>query len=285
MVEYVSFLSRILMKEKKTSIAVILGSAFDQRPDWLEIETRKFNTPYGEATLYLLEGSDPPAYVLFRHGLPHRYLPHQIPYRAHTWALKEVNCKALVVTSSDGILTEDLPIFQPLLIADLIMLDNRLPDGSTCTMFTEPSREHAHLMISGGLFSQPLGDQIKTLARENDWPIAGEVIFGFVGGPRNKTPAENRIWPKLGATANSMSVGPEVVLANEMAIPTAGLVVGHKYSVPGLESGTSNLSLAKSFEHSREAFARLVQAFLRNGQPVAFENVLYNYHDQMENNP
>lgn len=163
------------------------------------------------------------------------------------------------------------------------MLDNRLPDGSTCTMFTEPTSDQAHLMISGGLFSKPLNDQITGLAEGVEWPISGEVIFGYVGGPRNKTPAENRIWPKLGATANSMSLGPEVVLANELGIPTAGLVVGHKYSVPGLESGTSNFSLAESFERSREAFARLIVAFLENGSPVPFENVLYRYNDEEEN--
>ena len=265
------------MSTKKDALGIILGSAFDQMPAWLSLEPREFLTPFGETTLYQLPDTDRPAFVLFRHGVPHTYLPHQIPYRANAWALHEVGCGALVVTSSVGILTRNLPLFQPLLVTDLIMLENRLPDGSTCTMFTEPSPDHAHLIITDGLFSKALSEQIAGLATDCEWPVAGEVVFGYVGGPRNKTPAENRIWPKIGAQANSMSLGPEVILANELAIPTAGLVVGHKYSIPGLESGNDNVSLDESFQRSRKAFAKLVLAFLENGRPVSFGNVLYRY--------
>ena len=81
-----------------------------------------------------------------------------------------------------------------------------------------------------------------------------------------------------GAQANSMSLGPEVVLANELEIPTAGLVVGHKYSIPGRESENDNVSLEESFERSREAFGRLILKFLEKGKPVDFNNVLYRYH-------
>jgi purine nucleoside phosphorylase len=265
------------MSQNNESIAIILGSAFDNMPNWLSLQARQFATPYGEATLYHLPDTDPAAYVLFRHGVPHTYLPNQIPYRANTWALKEVNCGALVVTSSVGVTDPDLPIFQPLLVSDLIMLENRLPDGSTCTMFTEPSDDHAHLMITEGLFNPELRSQLSEMAKVVDWPVCGEVVFSYVGGPRNKTPAENRIMPMLGSQVNSMSLGPEIVLANELAIPTAGLVVGHKYSVPGREFENNPGSLEESFERSREAFGKLVLQFLQNGRPVPFGNVLYRY--------
>lgn len=266
------------MTSGQSSVAVILGSAFDQMPEWLELEARQISTPFGEATLHALPGSIPPAYVLFRHGVPHSLLPHQIPYRANAWALKEVGCGALLVTSSVGVLLKDIPVFQPLLVSDLIMLDNRLPDGSTCTMFTEPSELNAHLMITEGLFSPALRSQVAELAKSADWPIADEVVFGYVGGPRNKTPAENKIWPMLGAQVNSMSLGPEVVLANELEIPTAGLVVGHKYSIPGLETDEDNMSLTESFEHSRAAFSKLIMKFLKDARPVPFGNMLYRYN-------
>jgi purine nucleoside phosphorylase len=266
------------MSQNKESIALILGSAFDQIPDWLSLESRQFSTPYGEATLYHMPDTDPAAYVLFRHGVPHTFLPHQIPYRANIWALKEVNCGALVVTSSVGVTDPDLPIFQPLLVSDLIMLENRLPDGSTCTMFTEPSKDHAHLIITEGLFNPELRSQLTKMAKAVEWPVSGEVVFSYVGGPRTKTPAENRIMPKLGSHVNSMSLGPEIVLANELAIPTAGLVVGHKYSIPGRESENDPVSLEESFERSREAFGKLVVEFLQNGRPVSFGNVFYRYN-------
>jgi 5'-methylthioadenosine phosphorylase len=268
------------MNQNKESIAIIVGSAYNKMPYWLSLQARQFSTPYGEATLYHMPDSDPDAYVLFRHGVPHKYLPNQIPFRAHTWALKEVNCGALVVTSSVGVTDPNLPLFQPLLVSDLIMLENRLPDGSTCTMFTEPSEDHAHLIITEGLFNPELRSQLKEMAEAIEWPVGGEVIFSYVGGPRNKTPAENRIMPILGSQVNSMSLGPEIVLANELAIPTAGLVVGHKYSIPGRETENNPLSLEESFERSREAFGKLIIEFLRNGHPVSFGNVLYRYNSK-----
>ncbi len=268
------------MSPKNKSIAVILGSAFDQMPDWLSLDEEKIKTPFGEAALFKMPGTDPAAYVIFRHGVPHTYLPNQIPYQANAWALKEAGCGALVVTSSVGVFTQEFPLFQPLLIKDMVMLDNRLPNGSTCTMFTEPSRDHAHLIITEGLFSQELGAQLRKMAEISGWPVAGEVEFGYVGGPRNKTAAENRIWRGFGVDVNSMTVGPEIILANELGIPTAGLVVGHKYSIPGLETENDNMTLDDSFVQSREAFAKLVIQFLENGQPVSFGNVLYRYENK-----
>ena len=37
------------------------------------------------------------------------------------------------------------------------------------------------------------------------------VVFGYDGGPRSKTPAENRASRLLGAQDNSTTEGPEVV--------------------------------------------------------------------------
>jgi 5'-methylthioadenosine phosphorylase len=261
-----------------TAAAAILGSAFPAGdPEGLELEPLEIATPYGPATIHRAAGLDRPAYVLFRHGVPHRFLPHQVPYRAHAWALHSVGCRTLLVTSSVGVLTRELPLHRMLLVADLLMPDNRLPDGSACTMFTEPSGTQGHLVLGEGLFSLALMSQVRRIGDQVGWPAAGEVVFAYVGGPRTKTPAENRMWAQLGAHVNSMSLGPEVVLANELEIPTAGLVVGHKYSVPGLAAPADEPAMAESLARSREALARLVRAFLERAIPVAYENRLHRF--------
>ena len=86
------------MSSSKTAVAAILGSAFERAPRGIALEVERVHTPHGEVTLHRLPDTDPRAYVLFRHGLPHRLLPHQIPYRAHAWALEEVGCGALLVS-------------------------------------------------------------------------------------------------------------------------------------------------------------------------------------------
>ncbi|TNE51928.1 MAG: 5'-methylthioadenosine phosphorylase [Deltaproteobacteria bacterium] len=261
------------------SVAVVVGSAF-QSPTLAgkELQPVQVPTPWGDVCLYEYPHETRPGYVLFRHGLPHTYLPNQIPYRAHTHALREVGCEALLVTSSVGVLTLDVPLFDPLLVSDLLMPENRLPDGSACSMFQEPSPEHGHLVLDEGLFSKGLNEQLRTLASEANVPIGGEVVFAYVGGPRTKTSAENAFWAAVGAQVNSMTLGPEVVLANEYEIATASVVSGHKYSVPHHDDPFAQETIASSLERSHRFLEALVVAFLQHAKPVPFKNRLYRFH-------
>jgi len=263
------------------SVAVILGSAFqDSMPPALNLAQIVIQTAWGEQVLYHAKNFQHPAYLLFRHGLPHRLLPHQINYRSQADALALVGCGALLVTSSVGVLDPALPLFRPMLLTDLIMLDNRLPDGSTCTMFTEPSLRQGHLVVSQGLFSGELNRQVHALAGDLIHTAKQQIVFAYVAGPRTKTPAESRIWRQLGARVNSMTLAPEVILANELEIPCTGLVVGHKYSTPDIENIADPQSLSQSLDSSKAAMQTIVLEFLEHGKPVSFGNQLYRFdHD------
>ncbi len=259
------------------SVAIILGSAFSKESldeyEWTELS---IPTPFGDQTLYKTEGAGRTAYLIFRHGLPHSLLPNHINYRAQAAALKEVNCGALLVTSSVGVMDKGLPLFQPMLADDLIMADNRLPDGSTCTMFEKPGHNHAHLVLNEGLFSRALNQQLREISEGLIAEVSKEVVFAYVGGPRGKTPAENRMWITIGANVNSMTFAPEVVLANEMEIPCAGLVIGHKYSVPGY-SNPEEAGVTESLVKSREATRQILLRFIEKGETAAFGNHLYRF--------
>ncbi len=259
------------------AVGVILGSAFSEAiPDAFDLEAREVETEWGRHTLHRVRGTDRPAYVSFRHGLPHRLLPNQIDYRAQAAALKKVGCGALVVTSSVGVLDADVPLDRPLLVEDLLMLDNRLPDGSACTMFDAPSADHGHLVLNEGMFAEALDDQVREVAAAAEAPIADEVVFAYVQGPRSKTAAENRLWARLGAQVNSMTLAPEVVLANELEIPCSGLVTGHKYSIPDRTPPEED-ALADTLDRSRDAQLRLVTTLLETLAPVPFPNTLYRF--------
>jgi len=259
------------------AVAAILGSAFSESlPDELDLESESVTTEWGTQTLHRARGVDRRAYVLFRHQMPHRLLPNQINYRAQAAALRAVDCEALLITSSVGVLDPDLPLYRPLLVKDLIMLENRLPDGSACTMFTDPSDEQGHLILDDSLFATDLNDQVRDLAGKVRASVAHDVVFAYVQGPRSKTQAENRALPRLGAQVNSMTVGPEVVLANELQIPCAGLVVGHKYSLPN-QSTPEKEPLSSTLDRSREEQIRIVDAFLKEAEPVPFPNTIYQF--------
>jgi 5'-methylthioadenosine phosphorylase len=258
------------------SVAVILGSAFKEPVlGGFELAPVTFRTRLGDVTLRRYPRDDLDAWVLFRHGTPHRYLPHQIPYRAHTLALLEVGCRALLVTSSVGVLDRALPLDQPLLVSDLLMPQNRLPDGSACTMYPKPADDQGHLVLDEGLFSKQLSDRVAALAGATGRPVAGRVVFAYCIGPRTKTAAENEMWARLGAQVNSMTVGPEVVLANEMEIPTATLVVGHKYSLPGVHERLDHAGLALAVKGAWKTLDTLASVFLKEAQPVEFRNRIH----------
>ncbi len=252
------------------SVAVILGSAFAS-PVLSEalLEPVTVRTGFGDVALYRWHEE---AWVLYRHGLPHRWLPHQIPWRAHAAALHEVGCEALLITSSAGVLDRRLPLDLPIPVGDLLMPDNRLPDGTTCTMFVEPRPDQYHLVLDEGLISDDLTSQVETFAADRGWPPATRATFAFVAGPRTKTEAENLYWARAGAQINSMTVGPELVLANELGIPCAAVCVGHKYSGPGPQDRIEEWQIRDSLEIGRDVLEGLAIDFLERAVPTHFRN-------------
>jgi len=269
--------------EREMTVAVILGSAW-QTPTLggralpaVEVETR-----FGAVILHRWDRPDGEAWALFRHGAPHRFLPNQIPYRAQALALAQVGVESVLITSSVGVMDLSVPLFEPLLVSDLRMIDNRLPDGSACTLFVESTPGQGHLIVDGGLFDAELGGQLTALAAAAGHPIAGGVEFTYVGGPRTKTPAENRWLARMGAQVNSMTVGPEVVLLNEAGIAVAALVTGHKHSHPDATStvdpdALGRDAIADSLVRSRAATEALATAWLDKGAPVPFKNRLHRF--------
>ena len=163
-----------------------------------------------------------------------------------------------------------------LTVGDLLMLENRLPDGSQCTMFHRPRADHGHLVLDEGIVSVALGAQVRQLAQEVGHPIATAVVFGYAPGPRTKTRAENAAWARLGAQVNSMTLGPELVLANELGIPCAGVVVGHKYSLPTAQK-TAGDGVAESLVKARAALETIVRVFLERGCAVTAGNSLFHF--------
>ncbi len=260
------------------SVAVILGSAFAEPAlGDRELELTQVPTRFGDADLFRYPTRGDDAFVVFRHGVPHRWLPNQIPYRAHAAALQVAGCKALLVTSSVGVLDHGLPLDRPLPIGDLLMPDNRLPDGSACTVFPEPGENQYHLVLDEGLISDALTSQVEELARENGDEPAPRSVFAYAPGPRNKSAADNVFWVRVGAQINSMTVGPELVLANELGIPCAAVGVGHKYSGPGEHDRLEHDAMVASLETGREVIERLAVGFLEGAQPPDFGNRFYRY--------
>lgn len=283
------------------SVCVVLGSAFSApQLAGVPLEPRTIATRFGAAVVHVHPQSTAHTgrYVLFRHGVPHARLPHQVNHRANVAALQSLGVTRVLLTTSAGVMDPVLPLFEPMLLTDLFMPENRLPDGTACTMFTTPEPAQAHLVLNDGLFSTSLGRAVRDMAAQRGISVAApaRAVFAYVQGPRTKTAAENAWYAAQGVQLNSMSVGPEVVLMNECGMAVAALAVGHKYSVPatqkplldaqepeqprdthGQQPVLDENGIARSLQDSHVATAAIAAAFLKDAPAAAFANTLYRF--------
>src|SRR5439155_21939429 len=113
---------------------------------------------------------------------------------------------------------------------DLHFLANRLPDGSLCTLYTEPGMSGRGHWIFDGPFAAALRTALLDAAREVGHPVRDGGCYGHVDGPRFNTRTEIRMLANAGVTAVSQTAGPETVLAGEAEIPYALLGYATDYA-------------------------------------------------------
>jgi 5'-methylthioadenosine phosphorylase len=143
-------------------------------------------------------------------------------------------------------------------------------------MFVEPSEEQGHLVVDR-LFHPGLTHRLRELLAARRRPIGpDELVFWYAPGPRTKTRAENAFLAANGLHVNSMTLAPEVVLANELGIPTAALVVGHKPSDPDAETLDTD-AVTRSLHDARKAIEELVHAFLDDPYEPEPTNHIYRF--------
>ena len=109
-----------------------------------------------------LPPSAPSARVIFRHGMPHQHLPQCVPWRAHAVVCRHLGVQSALVTSSVSVSEnipqrgQSVPLHVPIIVTDIFFPDNKLPDGSVCSLWYDgpPSKRLAgHLISSPTLFS------------------------------------------------------------------------------------------------------------------------------------
>lgn len=257
---------------ERHAVAVIVGSAWSDGLPW-PTERLDIETPWGQVPLYRRTDLSRTAYLLPRHGVPYAWYPQHIPYRAHAWALRAAAVGSLLVTSSVGVLQSRVPLDTLLDVGDIMWPENRLPDGTPCTLF---GPEGGHLVLREGLLHPGLRGQVAALCQVHGIPLAGPVVFAYAGGPRTKTAAENRLFASWDADVNSMTFAPEIVLAAEAGIACAGVVVGHKYSHPDIKNPAGE-GITASLERSRAELTQIIDVFLRHAEPFPAGNELYRF--------
>jgi 5'-methylthioadenosine phosphorylase len=218
-------------------------------------------TPFGDALVS--EGSFAGAEVLHiaRHGEGHHRLSSSVTHQANIWALREHGAQAILAVTVCGALDPDLELGTLIVFDDLHFLANRLPDGSLCTLHTEPGTPGRGHWIFDLPFSEPLRRALLEGAQEAGLGARDGGCYGHVDGPRFNTRTEIRMLTQAGVTAVSQTAGPETVLAGEAKVPYALLGYATDYA-NGVkpEAPTPVEELVRLVGASAEAFARTLAA-------------------------
>ena len=204
---------------------IVVGSSPPDCLRRLELTAFVVSTPFGSVTLH--RAADPVGrgvslILLYRHTPETTTLATNINHRANIWALRAAGVTVLLLTSSVGVMSDDVPLWTPMLVEDLLMLENRLPDGSPCS-FGE-----GYLIAPGtSLFSTRLCTQLQEAWVARHGEALRRVAYWYQLGPRVKTKVETRALLAMGAEVNSMTLGPEIVLANELSMAVVAAGIGH----------------------------------------------------------
>src|SRR5919198_4045320 len=241
-------------------IGVITGSGTYALPGF-EGSPQDVETRFGTARVSVGTFAGADVLHVSRHGEGHPRLSSAVTHQANISALRELGADAILAVTVCGATDPSLELGSLVVFDDLHFLANRLPDGSLCTLHTEPGMPGRGHWIFDGPFSAPLRAALLDAARDIGHPVRDGGCYGHVDGPRFNTRTEIRMLANAGVTAVSQTAGPETVLAGEANLPYAlvGYATDYANGVKPDEP-TPIEELVRLVEASTETFARTLAA-------------------------
>lgn len=210
-----------------TKTAIIGGSGLEN-PDILKYpEEKVIETPYGKTSSPMLCGQigGKDIVILSRHGRQHTIPPSRVNNRANIWALKEEGCTNIIATTACGSLREEIRR------GDLVIPDQFIDftRRREITFFDEFEPGNMHHTPMAEPFNDTLRKLIISTANQTGLSVHEKGTVITIEGPRFSTRAESNMFRLWGADIINMSLAPEVILANELAIPYAAIAMSTDY--------------------------------------------------------
>lgn len=208
-------------------IAIIGGSGLEDPAILQDPVERTVDTPYGQPSSSFKCGTigGTEVAILSRHGREHSIPPTQVNNRANIWAIKELGCTHILVTTACGSLREEIGR------GDMVIIDQFIDFTRLrkLTFFEEfPAGQLKHTPMA-----EPFDKQLRKclLAKADKLKLnvhpKGTVVT--IEGPRFSTRAESHMFRQWGADVINMSTAPECILANELEIPYAAIALSTDY--------------------------------------------------------
>lgn len=192
----------------------IIGGTGVYDPQILDqVRDVQVRTPYGEVAA--VEGTYGGRDVVFmnRHGNGHKVPPHQINYRALVWSLKELGVRCVLATTAVGSLNAEMKPGQ-IVFPDQFL---EFTKARISTFFDGGEMGVVHTDMTEP-YCPALRRQLSKAAESLGFSYHNGGTYVATEGPRFETPAEIRMYGKLGGDLVGMTSFPEVALARELGL-------------------------------------------------------------------
>ena len=191
--------------------------------DLFEIhEERPVETRWGKpsATPARVRFGAQEAWLLARHGRPHRIPPHRVDYRANIAALAELGVRCVVAVNAVGSIAPEL------VPGDIVVPDQLIDytSGRVQSFSDSPTEPLMHIEFAEP-FSQPLRRSLLNAGIRAKINLHDGGCYGVTQGPRLETAAEIARLGRDGCTLVGMTATPEAALAREAGLEYASLCV------------------------------------------------------------
>lgn len=192
------------------SMAIIGGTGVYDPRILSNIGEQSVETPYGGVTFMVGDYAGKRVAFIPRHGNKHSIPPHLINYRANIWAMKQIGVRSILATTAVGSLNLAM---KP---GDFVIVDQFLDftKGRVSSFYEGGQRGVVHVDVTEP-YCPTLRQVIMKSAAATDISIHDRGVYVCTEGPRFETPAEIRMFAKLGGDLVGMTNVPEVVLAKE----------------------------------------------------------------------
>ena len=210
-----------------TRIGIIGGSGLDNPKLLKEVEEVSMETPYGAPSSVLKQGkiAGRDVVILARHGIGHTIPPTQVNFRANVWALKEIGCTHVIVTTAVGSLREHI---KP---GDFVVLDQFIDfSRHRKNTFYETFEPGSPIHVStADPFSDELRNVLIASAHELNFESHSTGTVVTIEGPRFSTKAESHMFRAWGADVINMTIATEAALVREAELPYAAVAMSTDY--------------------------------------------------------
>jgi 5'-methylthioadenosine phosphorylase len=229
--------------------AIITGTGIYNIPGF-DFEQEVVETSYGKALVNIGSTDGFELVFLARHGLDHTTPPHMINFQANIKALEMLGVKQIIATYAVGSINREIPPMGFAVLSDFLDFTN----GRPLSFFNGCDSGLAHTSMDAP-YCPAISRELIKLAPAFNINIHPGAVYVCTNGPRFETPAEIRMYEKLGGDVVGMTGVPEVVLARELNMHFAAIAYSINWAA-GLEEDLE--FVGNNMEDSKNNLAALL---------------------------